>query len=350
LKTNEERSAVRLARPSSGRPVTSQDCDLQVLAIVAAMRAAVGADVPVCVKIRLLENVTQTIKLVEQLRDAGADVVAVHARRRASWERKGPGARDGPADLDQVRAIVQATQGTVAIVSNGNVRSLAEARAALVLTGAAGVMSAEALLDDPSLFSDDHEAAKGEARGLDLALEYCGLVRLHGNPAGYSSIAFHCRRMARAALVKYDALEDLLAGAAVEDAVEVLERCVAYEADASLFVVDAAKKKRATALENQRSNQKSARLRFEERMIRKAKREKRPLDFYIKQGSTPPSAAVIARLVGVADAADRLKQWNAAFKQHCFKHHLGGKEGCPRGDSCAFIHDHVEDDADLVAG
>mmetsp|Transcript_32065 Transcript_32065/g.107957 ORF Transcript_32065/g.107957 Transcript_32065/m.107957 type:complete len:315 (+) Transcript_32065:611-1555(+) len=314
------------------------------------MRAAVGADVPVCVKIRLLENVTQTIKLVEQLRDAGADVVAVHARRRASWERKGPGARDGPADLDQVRAIVQATQGTVAIVSNGNVRSLAEARAALVLTGAAGVMSAEALLDDPSLFSDDHEAAKGEARGLDLALEYCGLVRLHGNPAGYSSIAFHCRRMARAALVKYDALEDLLAGAAVEDAVEVLERCVAYEADASLFVVDAAKKKRATALENQRSNQKSARLRFEERMIRKAKREKRPLDFYIKQGSTPPSAAVIARLVGVADAADRLKQWNAAFKQHCFKHHLGGKEGCPRGDSCAFIHDHVEDDADLVAG
>ena len=39
-------------------------------------------------------------------------------------------------------------------MSNGNVRCLADAKANLTRTGAAGVMSACGLLDDPALFDD----------------------------------------------------------------------------------------------------------------------------------------------------------------------------------------------------
>ena len=45
------------------------------------------------------------MELFVQSRDAGASLIAIHARYRASFERKGPGARDGPALLDQVMEI-----------------------------------------------------------------------------------------------------------------------------------------------------------------------------------------------------------------------------------------------------
>ena len=55
------------------------------------------------VKIRLLNTVEETIELVRQLHEAGAALVAVHARYRVNLVgRSGPGARDGAAHLDQV--------------------------------------------------------------------------------------------------------------------------------------------------------------------------------------------------------------------------------------------------------
>merc|ERR1712091_611302 len=122
-----------------------EDRDL-VKSIVAAMRRSVPREIAVCVKIRLMDDFPATLKLVEDLRDAGAQVVAIHGRKRATWHRKGPGARDGPADLDSIARVVRAVGDSVVVVSNGNVH------AGLATTGAAGVMSAEGLLDDPALF------------------------------------------------------------------------------------------------------------------------------------------------------------------------------------------------------
>ncbi len=108
--------------------------------------------VPVFAKIRLLTTTAQTIELVTQLRDAGAALVAVHARHRVSLVgRSGPTARDGPAFLDEV-AKVRAAVDNVRIVSNGNVRNWDDVCSAFEQTGADGVMSAEGLLDDPALF------------------------------------------------------------------------------------------------------------------------------------------------------------------------------------------------------
>ena len=107
--------------------------------------------IPIFVKIRLLNTLEETIELCRQLRDAGASLIAIHARYRASWERKGAGARDGPALLDQVAEIKKAVT-EISIIANGNVIIYNDVVKNLELTGADGIMSAEGILDNPALF------------------------------------------------------------------------------------------------------------------------------------------------------------------------------------------------------
>jgi tRNA-dihydrouridine synthase 1 len=75
-----------------------------VLSMVRELRA--NLSIPVFVKIRLLDSVPESIELVQQLKDSGACLIAIHGRYRVNLVgRTGPGARDGPAHLDQVRGI-----------------------------------------------------------------------------------------------------------------------------------------------------------------------------------------------------------------------------------------------------
>ena len=76
---------------------------------------------------------------------------AFHSLDRASWERKGPGARDGPALLDQVR-IIKESMPSFPIISNGNIITYEDVVANRQNTAADGVMSAEGLLDNPALY------------------------------------------------------------------------------------------------------------------------------------------------------------------------------------------------------
>jgi len=110
---------------------------------------------PIFVKIRLLDTISETIELCRQLKDAGAALIAIHARLRASFERKGPGARDGPAMLDQVLEVKNALKSTgddIPIISNGNIITFDDVKDNLSFTTADGVMSAEGILDDPTLY------------------------------------------------------------------------------------------------------------------------------------------------------------------------------------------------------
>ena len=395
------------------------------------MRAAAPPDVAVCAKVRLLDAPEHTRKLVEDLRDAGAQVVAIHGRKRATWHKKGPGARDGPADLDAIRDAKAAVGDSVVVVTNGNVRNKTDADAALVHTKAGAVMTAEGILDDPALFEDAvcSDSATEHRRKLALAFEYLDLVAAHGNPAGFRSVArrggaglddgaattrpsddtvtapprrapltirvvtaapprrapltmlrrrstclgrstwvprgvaatrprtirggdailnrFHCRRIAKAPLEAYDALDDLVDGPDAAAARRVLERVRRYVQGEETFSPDAARKARAEARRKQRATTREARKRFEERMIRKAKREGKPLDFYVKQGAEKPTRADLERLKAIGDEKKRLAEWNARHKQHCLKFHLGT---CERGDACAFIHDAVGDVEELLSG
>mmetsp|Transcript_15347 Transcript_15347/g.35334 ORF Transcript_15347/g.35334 Transcript_15347/m.35334 type:complete len:428 (-) Transcript_15347:1147-2430(-) len=126
------------------------ECDRPlVLSIVRTL--ATHLRVPVFCKIRLLDELEETLRFCGQLREAGCALIAVHARYRGSATRR----RDGPAHLEQVAAIKQAL-GELPVLSNGNVREAADVLDSLSFTAADGVMSAEGALDHPALF---HHAA-----------------------------------------------------------------------------------------------------------------------------------------------------------------------------------------------
>ena len=80
------------------------------------------------------------------------------------------------------------------------------------------------------------------------------------------------------------------------------------------------------------------RKRYEERMQRKAKREGKSLDYYIKEGLDPPLTTDIERIKS-CDCEDKsLELWKSIgkYKQHCFMFHYHGS--CPRDRSCCFLH------------
>lgn len=112
---------------------------------------AAAVNIPIFVKIRLLATLQDTVQLCIQLRDAGVSLIAIHARCRANWDRKGPGARDGAALLDQVAAIRKEVPD-ISIITNGNTITFQDVIDNLNLTSADGLMSAEGLLDNPALF------------------------------------------------------------------------------------------------------------------------------------------------------------------------------------------------------
>ena len=90
----------------------------------------------------------------------------------------------------------------------------------------------------------------------------------------------------------------------------------------------ARKKKRKKQEEGKRKN-------FEARMIRKAKREGKDLEFYLRQGAAVPTLETIKELKKLG-REEQMKLWkDREHSQHCLAFHLGD---CPRGRGCAFLH------------
>ena len=158
-------------------------------AMVAAAAAAVPETFAVTVKLRVQYDAAgaapspeRTVAFARELVAAGARLVALHARTRGRVDAR----RDGAADLAVVRRLVDAGLG-VPVLSNGNVRCSADVAANLAATGAAGVMVAEQLLRDPSLFGPAPrrpEALLGEYLDLLLDLERRGVPRDDGSTRG----------------------------------------------------------------------------------------------------------------------------------------------------------------------
>ncbi|CAN8063990.1 unnamed protein product [Agarophyton chilense] len=132
--------------------------------------ASTELDVPVWVKIRVFDDLNQTVDYARMLEAAGASLIAVHGRTRAQKGRECP-----PADWDKIRAIVKAVN--VPVIANGNVRTLQDADRAIAYTGAQAVMSAYALLDYPAVFSNHITPSR-----MQLALEYIDLAEKYHTP------------------------------------------------------------------------------------------------------------------------------------------------------------------------
>ena len=339
-----------------------------------------GLPVPVFAKIRLLDDAADTLAFATSLREAGAALLAVHARYRGSATRR----RDGPAHLGMVKEIRNALPD-LPILSNGNVRDAADVLAALRATGADGVMSAEGALDDPGLFARAaalarkqrkrlkkqlRAAPEAEQAGLaaalaaaprlaeasaaqeappgrcELALEYLALAQEHaGGPSDVAVARFHVRRMCREALAACALGSQLEAATSLPQLAAIARRCAAHAAGAPASAADDAALAALGAAAARAKRNAARRAEFEGRMQRKAKREGKALDFYTSQGAAVPTTADVAALRALPEA-QRLPWWGARFGQHCLALHADGR--CARAESdlgCAYLHTRATDAA-----
>jgi tRNA-dihydrouridine synthase len=286
-----------------------------------------------------LDELNDTIKLCQQLVEAGASLIAIHGRYRVNLvNRTGPGARDGPAHLDQIKAIREVVT-TIPIISNGNVRCWNDVIHNMELTGSAGIMSAEGILDNPALFYG------GLAIDcLQLALEYLDLVATY--PIKLKSVVFHIRRMCKDILMKYQMMDDCVNASSV-DAVRLIIQNIVHFERTGTFVQDPNKAKLEKEALERRKREEGKRKDFEARMIRKAKREGKAPDYYLSLGAAIPTFDEVKELKSM-QKEEAFSIWKEKFGQHCWAFHFESS-GCIRDRTCSFLHTDVKVHNDLEA-
>lgn len=105
----------------------------RVCEVIRAFRAS-DVQLPLWVKIRVLDSVDATVAMARQFEAAGVSLITVHGRTR-----KQIGPLRGDADEAHIAAVVRALR--VPVIANGNVRCRADALRIGRETGAVGVMA-----------------------------------------------------------------------------------------------------------------------------------------------------------------------------------------------------------------
>lgn len=120
------------------------------LTVRAVVRAMADALAPlgclVCVKIRILPNLADTIAFAQMLEEAGCQLLCVHGRTK---EQRGRAV--GDADWDAIAAVKRAVG--IPVIANGNIVHFEDVERCMQATGCDAVMSAWTLLRDPGLFA-----------------------------------------------------------------------------------------------------------------------------------------------------------------------------------------------------
>lgn len=109
--------------------------------------------------------------MAKQIEAAGCSILTVHGRTKEQNKDA-----VGACDWEIIKLIKQ--ELTIPVFANGGIYSWEDVQRCLVETGVDGVMSSEALLENPALFS-------GQILDLDdLALEYMQLAKVHNARLG----------------------------------------------------------------------------------------------------------------------------------------------------------------------
>jgi tRNA-dihydrouridine synthase len=124
-------------------------------------------DIPVTCKIRLLsrsdlsERLQETSNLISQLESTGISALTIHCRTK---ENKGHDT--GPADWVMFKQLKDRFRGSFPMILNGGIETYQDIQRAFEETGCDAVMSSEAILENPALFSNKFVPQE------DLAVEY----------------------------------------------------------------------------------------------------------------------------------------------------------------------------------
>lgn len=115
----------------------------QLSGIVAAVRRAVPADMPVSAKMRLgFHDASLAVECALALQDGGAEELVVHARTRADGYRP-------PAYWERIPAIREALR--IPVVANGEIWTVADAQRCREVSGCEHLMLGRGMVSDPGL-------------------------------------------------------------------------------------------------------------------------------------------------------------------------------------------------------
>jgi tRNA-dihydrouridine synthase 1 len=128
--------------------------------------------VPVTVKIRILPTERDTLELVRKIENAGAAILTVHGRTKEQNKLK-----VGKCDWNIIKKIKEMVK--IPVFANGGIYTYEDCIKCLEYTGVDGVMSSEALLENPALFS-------GKLHDLDdLAIDYIEFAEKYTTDLGF---------------------------------------------------------------------------------------------------------------------------------------------------------------------
>ena len=180
---------------------------------------AEGLNVPVTAKLRLLPSRPAAIALCKRLEDAGASVVCLHGRTREQNKQY-----CGSADWDAISECVKAL--SIPVVANGGIATAGDVAACLEHTGAAAVMSSEALLENPALFCRNIHPETGEYLDqMTLAHRYLEICEMHPPGKGAAVVRGHLFKMLHNGLRQHTELRDeLLLAHTLEEMRSVLRK------------------------------------------------------------------------------------------------------------------------------
>jgi tRNA-dihydrouridine synthase 1 len=186
-------------------------------------------NVPVSVKLRILPSgIDDSLLLYERLVNAGASLLTIHGRNRHQKQNA-----TGNADWDAIRKVVNLLGRRVPIIANGGISNLDDVRMCLEVTGADGVMSSEAILEYPPLFTETNVSSTNYKRTgpgrLDMAMDYLELCRVYppndgGQGSGLKCVRAHMHRFLHADMQRHTSLRDAVVGSfTMEGANDVID-------------------------------------------------------------------------------------------------------------------------------
>ncbi len=166
----------------------------RIVDVVETLVKEVGHLIPISVKVRILPSgVEDSLKLYKRLVDAGASMLTIHGRNRLQKALK-----TGKADWDAIKKVVELFGDRIPILANGGIGNLDDVVECLRYTGVDGVMSSEAILEYPALFTDTNTEATGGKRcgpsRLQLAREYMKICESHPPEKGGQGQGIKCIR------------------------------------------------------------------------------------------------------------------------------------------------------------